>query len=55
MPATLELRNCIRYWEVLLKSDRILMTPSVQVIIESTIAHLKKLESLEPRQLKLEG
>lgn len=42
-----ELKNCIEYWESALFHHKFLMSPSVRVMVESTIGHLKELQQLQ--------
>lgn len=50
MSKTLELGKCIEYYENVITYSRFLMDPCTQVIVESTIGHLKELMGIHERQ-----
>ncbi|MBA7716918.1 hypothetical protein ES703_126003 [subsurface metagenome] len=50
----LELENCIGYWKRTLFHDKFLMSPAVQVIIESTVKHLENYKEILDTQAVVE-
>ena len=47
----LRLSKCVSAWESIYFHDKALLSPSMRVIVQSTIQHLKELESIKDKEV----